>query len=228
MKLVRKGITTFVNAKVSDKTEKTPFNFTLRWFSPVSVLLAAAQHLIGVTKSLPKTSSSQPAPRGAQRCHHSSDGWSKRPTIRTLEEAIRSLQSRNSVISKSTSHCGTANLRIGNASHGARKIRYAEVAYHRAVTLNPTDAESYNNLVSVGIVKTVSARARSFQQSDNLDQKFLKAKYNQAVSLRRMGTSLFGICFPQLIKSSPGYSLAYDGLAVTLPKPEERRRRYLS
>jgi len=137
-----------------------------------------------------------------------------------FEEAIRTY---NRVIALSVNQprtAATANLRIGNAYMAQGKFGNAEVAYQRAVTLNPTDAESYNNLgEALGELKQYPRALEAFTKAITLDQKLLKAKYNQAVSYDRMGNFRYSeFVFRNLIKSSPGYSLAYDGLAVTLSK----------
>ena len=90
----------------------------------------------------------------------------------------------------------------------------------RAIALNPTDAESYNNLgEALGELKQYPRALEAFNKAISLDQKLLKAKYNQAVSYDRMGNFRYSeFVFRSLIKSSPHYSLSYDGLAVTLSK----------
>jgi Putative Zn-dependent protease, contains TPR repeats len=137
-----------------------------------------------------------------------------------FEEAIRTY---NRVIALSANQphtAATANLRIGNAYMAQGKFGNAEVAYERAVALNPADAESYNNLgEALGELKQYPRALEAFTRAITLDQKLLKAKYNQAVSYDRMGNFRYSeFVFRNLIKSNPGYSLAYDGLAVTLSK----------
>ena len=109
---------------------------------------------------------------------------------------------------------------MGNVYMAQGKFENAEVAFARAVTLNPTDAESYNNLgEALGELKQYPRALEAFNKAINLDQKLLKAKYNQAVSYDRMGNFRYSeFVFRSLIKNSPTYSLAYDGLAVTLSK----------
>jgi len=137
-----------------------------------------------------------------------------------FEEAIRTY---NRVIALSANQprtAATANLRIGNVYMAQGKFGNAEVAYERAVSLNPADAESYNNLgEALGELKQYPRALEAFTKAITLDQKLLKAKYNQAVSYDRMGNFRYSeFVFRNLIKSNPGYSLAYDGLAVTLSK----------
>jgi len=88
------------------------------------------------------------------------------------------------------------------------------------ITLNPIDAESYNNLgEALGELKQYPRAIEAFNKALGLDPKLLKAKYNQAVSYDRMGNFRYSeFVFRSLIKSNPGYSLSYDGLAVTLSK----------
>jgi tetratricopeptide (TPR) repeat protein len=137
-----------------------------------------------------------------------------------FEEAIRIY---NRVISLSANQpraAAVANLRIGNAYMAQGKFGNAEVAFARAVALNPSDAESYNNLgEALGELKQYPRALEAFTKAINLDQKLLKAKYNQAVSYDRMGNFRYSeFVFRSLIKNNPRYSLAYDGLAVTLSK----------
>jgi Flp pilus assembly protein TadD len=137
-----------------------------------------------------------------------------------FEEAIRNF---NRVITLSTNQpaaAAIANLMIGNAYMAQGKFGNAEVAFERAVTLNPTSAETYNNLgEALGELKQYPRALEAFNKAIGLDQKLLKAKYNQAVSYDRMGNFKYAeFVFRNLIKSNPNYSLSYDGLAVTLSK----------
>jgi Flp pilus assembly protein TadD len=53
------------------------------------------------------------------------------------------------------------------------KFDNAEVAYQRAVTLNPTDAESYNNLgEALGELKQYPLALEAFTKAITLDQKY--------------------------------------------------------
>jgi tetratricopeptide (TPR) repeat protein len=137
-----------------------------------------------------------------------------------FDEAIRIY---NRVIALSANQSRTAalaNLRIGNAYMTQGKFGNAQIAFERAVTLNPADAESYNNLgEALGELKQYPRAIEAFIKALSLDPKLLKAKYNQAVSYDRMGNFRYSeFVFRSLIKSNPGYSLSYDGLAVTLSK----------
>ncbi|HEV7473137.1 MAG TPA: tetratricopeptide repeat protein [Pyrinomonadaceae bacterium] len=137
-----------------------------------------------------------------------------------FEEALRTY---NRVIALSTNQpriAAIAQFRIGNVYMAQGKFGNAEVAYERAVALNPNDAESYNNLgEALGELKQYPRALEAFSRAISLDQKLLKAKYNQAVSYDRMGNFRYSeFVFRSLIKSNPAYSLSYDGLAVTLSK----------
>lgn len=139
---------------------------------------------------------------------------------RQFDEAIRVY---NRVIALSANQPRTAALahfRIGNAYMAQGKFGNAEVAFQRAVALNPNDAESYNNLgEALGELKQYPRALEAFTKATNLDQRMLKAKYNQAVSYDRMGNFRYSeFVFRSLIKSNPRYALAFDGLAVTLSK----------
>ena len=113
-----------------------------------------------------------------------------------------------------------ANFRIGNTYMAQGKFGNAEVAFERAVTLDPTNADSYNNLgEALGELKQYPRALEAFNKAIALDQKLLKAKYNQAVTYDRMGNFRYSeFVFRSLIKNNPNYSLSYDGLAVTLSK----------
>ncbi len=129
----------------------------------------------------------------------------------------------NRVIALSVSQprvAAAANFRIGNVYMTQRKFGNAEVAFERAVTLNPSDAESHNNLgEALGELKQYPRALEAFNRATNLDPTLLKAKYNQAVSYDRMGNFRYSeFVFRSLIKANPQYSLGYDGLAVTLSK----------
>jgi tetratricopeptide (TPR) repeat protein len=137
-----------------------------------------------------------------------------------FEEAVRTY---NRVIALSANQprtSATAHFRIGNVYMAQGKFGNAEVAFQRAISLNPSEAESYNNLgEALGELKQYPRALEAFTKAINLDQKLLKAKYNQAVSYDRMGNFRYSeFVFRSLIKNNPRYSLAFDGLAVTLSK----------
>jgi tetratricopeptide (TPR) repeat protein len=189
-----------------------------------SVHAAAQQPARSATKSLPKASAAAqvkpantPAPNEIQQLLSAGQAAHEQGRF---EEAIRNF---NRVIALSANQprtAATANLMIGNAYMAQGKFGNAEVAFERAVTLNPTSAESYNNLgEALGELKQYPRALEAFNKAISLDQKLLKAKYNQAVSYDRMGNFRYSeFVFRNLIKSSPNYSLSYDGLAVTLSK----------
>ena len=137
-----------------------------------------------------------------------------------FEEAVRTYNRVIALSSNQPRTAAIANLRIGNAYMAQRKFGNAEVAFARAVALNPGDAESYNNLgEALGELKQYPRALEAFTKAINLDQKLLKAKYNQAVSYDRMRNFRYSeFVFRNLIKNNPRYSLAFDGLAVTLSK----------
>jgi tetratricopeptide (TPR) repeat protein len=100
------------------------------------------------------------------------------------------------------------------------KFENAAIGYQRATTLNPDYAEAYNDLgEALGEMKQYPRAIEAFNKAFALDSTLLKAKYNQAVTYDRMGNFRYSeFVFRNLIKGSPEYSLAYDGLAVTLSK----------
>ncbi|HSS18547.1 MAG TPA: tetratricopeptide repeat protein [Pyrinomonadaceae bacterium] len=137
-----------------------------------------------------------------------------------FDEAIRTYNRVIALTANQPRIASTANLRIGNAYMAQGKFGNAQAAFERAVALNPNDAESYNNLgEALGELKQYKPALEAFTRAVTLDGKMLKAKYNQAVSYDRMGNFKYSeFVFRNLIKSYPNYSLAYDGLAVTLSK----------
>jgi len=137
-----------------------------------------------------------------------------------FDEAIRIYNRVIALSAKQSRMAASANFRIGNAYMVQGKFGNAEVAFARAVALNPSDAESYNNLgEALGELKQYPRAIEAFNKAVSLDPKLLKAKYNQAVSYDRMGNFRYSeFVFRNLIKTNPGYSLSYDGLAVTLSK----------
>ena len=99
-----------------------------------------------------------------------------------FEEAIRTY---NRVIALSANQSRTAaiaNLRIGNAYMAQGKFGNAQVAFERAVTLNPTDAEAYNNLgEALGELKQYPRALEAFNKAISLDVKTHAAKLRPRV-----------------------------------------------
>lgn len=137
-----------------------------------------------------------------------------------FDEAVRIFNRVITLTNNRGPLAAAANFRIGNAYMAQRKFGNAQVAFERAIALNPSDAESYNNLgEALGELKNYPRALEAFSRAITLDSRLLKAKYNQAVSYDRMGNFKYSeFVFRSLIKSSPNYSLPYDGLAVTLSK----------
>jgi len=113
-----------------------------------------------------------------------------------------------------------ANYLIGNVQMAQRKFGNAQLAYERATTLNPNYAEGWNGLgEALGELKQFPRAIDAFNKAVGLDPTLLKAKYNQAITYDRMKNFRYSeFVFRNLIKNSPTYALAYDGLAVTLSK----------
>jgi tetratricopeptide (TPR) repeat protein len=137
-----------------------------------------------------------------------------------FDEAIATYNRVITLSSNNARNAAVANLKIGNAYMVQRKFENAAIGYQRAATLNPDYAEAYNNLgEALGELKQYPRAIEAFNKAFALDPTLLKAKYNQAVTYDRMGNFRYSeFVFKNLIKSSPDYSLAYDGLAVTLSK----------
>jgi tetratricopeptide (TPR) repeat protein len=220
------GVSPAMSAKRENRTDKAMFRIlvTCLFLASFAVHAAAQQPTKSPTRSPPKTSTapqvkaaSTTAPNEIQQLITAGQTAHEQGRF---EEAIRNF---NRVIALSTNQPGNAaiaNLMIGNAYMAQGKFGNAEVAFQRAVTLNPTSAESYNNLgEALGELKQYPRALEAFNKAISLDQKLLKAKYNQAVSYDRMGNFRYSeFVFRNLIRSSPTYSLSYDGLAVTLSK----------
>ncbi|MDQ2922378.1 MAG: tetratricopeptide repeat protein [Acidobacteriota bacterium] len=137
-----------------------------------------------------------------------------------FDEAIATYNRVIALSANNARNAAVANLKIGNAYMVQRKFENAAIGYQRAATLNPDYAEAYNNLgEALGELKQYPRAIEAFNKAFALDPTLLKAKYNQAVTYDRMGNFRYSeFVFRNLIKSSPEYSLAYDGLAVTLSK----------
>ena len=137
-----------------------------------------------------------------------------------FDEALRTYNRVITLTANQPRVAASAYLRIGNLYMSQGKFGNAQAAYERAVALNPSDAESYNNLgEALGELRQYQRALDAFTRAANLDQKLVKAKYNQAVSYDRMGNFRYAeFVYRHLIQTNPNYSLAYDGLAVTLSK----------
>ena len=136
------------------------------------------------------------------------------------EEAIAAFN-RVLVLSKNQPRAAAvANFLIGNVNMSQKKFGNAEIAYQKAIALNPGHADSYNNLgEALGELKQFPRAIEAFAKAIALEPTLLKARYNQAVTYDRMRNFKYAeFVFRNLIKSYPKYSLGYDGLAVTLSK----------
>ncbi|HEY5884775.1 MAG TPA: tetratricopeptide repeat protein [Pyrinomonadaceae bacterium] len=136
------------------------------------------------------------------------------------EEAITAY---NRVIALSRNQpraAAVANFLIGNVNMSQKKFGNAEIAFQKAIALNPAHADSYNNLgEALGELKQFPRAIDAFAKAIALNPALLKARYNQAVTYDRMRNFRYSeFVFRNLIKSYPQYALGYDGLAVTLSK----------
>ena len=139
---------------------------------------------------------------------------------RRFDEALRNYNRVITLTSNRGPLAADANFGVGNINMAQGKFGNAQVAYERAIAINPFDAESYNYLgEALGELKQYPRALEALNRAISLDQKLLKAKYNQAVTYDRMGNARYSeFVFRNLIKTNPNYSLSYDGLAVTLSK----------
>ncbi len=136
------------------------------------------------------------------------------------EEAIAAFNRVLALSKNQPRTAAVANFLIGNVNMTQKKFGNAEIAYQKAIALNPSHPDSYNNLgEALGELKQFPRAIDAFTKAIALDPLLLKARYNQAVTYDRMKNFRYSeFVFRNLIKSYPKYSLGYDGLAVTLSK----------
>lgn len=210
-------------AQRTQRTHRVVFSFVVLLLALSSPLAKGQQPTKASPRSLPKASPTNrvnPSDTSANDPQQLLLAGQAAHDQGRFEDAIRIF---NRVIALSANQprvASAANLRIGNAYMAQGKFANAEVAFERAVALNPADAESYNNLgEALGELRQYQRAIEAFTRAIALDAKLLKAKYNQAVSYDRMGNFRYSeFVFRSLIKTNPNYSLSYDGLAVTLSK----------
>lgn len=136
------------------------------------------------------------------------------------EEAIR-LQ--NQIIGLSVQAPKTAaraHFNIGNAYMQMKKFDLAVAAFQRAVAVDGNLAEAFNNLgESLGELRQYPRALEAFTRAAALDPGLSKARYNMGVTYDRLGQLKYAeFIYRHLIRDKPEYSLAYDGLAVSLSK----------
>ncbi len=137
-----------------------------------------------------------------------------------FEEALRIYRSIIALSATAPKNASLAHLRIGSVYMAQRKFENAVVAFQRAISLNPMDAEAQNNLgEALGELKQYARAIEAFNRAAGLDTTLLRARYNQGVTYGRMGNARYAeFVFRNLMKSNPNYALAYDGLAATLSR----------
>ena len=141
------------------------------------------------------------------------------------DEAIATFNRVITLTANRPETAAVASFLIGNVNMTQRKFGNAQIAYERATTLNPNYAEAWNSLgEALGELKQFPRAIEAFNKAVALDSTLLKAKYNQAVTYDRMKNFRYSeFVFRNLIRNNPTYSLAYDGLAVTLSKAGRAR-----
>ena len=137
-----------------------------------------------------------------------------------FDEAIAAFNRVVALSANKPETAAVASFLIGNVQMAQRKFGAAQLAYERAIALNPNYAEAWNSLgEALGELKQFPRAIEAFNRAVGLDPTLLKAKYNQAVTYDRMKNFRYSeFVFRNLIKNNPTYALAYDGLAVTLSK----------
>ena len=197
-------------------------------------LVVAAIILVVTTSSI--TAQKQPTPIGKARPRTAVTTPAKPPAGGEIDKLLASGQDAheagrfdeaiaayNRVIALSKGQpraAAVANFLIGNVNMSQKKFGNAEIAYQKSIALNPSHADSYNNLgEALGELKQFPRAIDAFAKAIALDPRLLKARYNQAVTYDRMRNFRYSeFVFRNLIKSYPTYALGYDGLAVTLSK----------
>ena len=190
-------------------------------FLAVTVSGATAQTPAPTGKPRPRTVATTPpkAPAGNEVDRLLATGQDAHEAGR-YEEAIAAY---NRVIALSKNQpraAAVANFLIGNVNMSQKKFGNAEIAFQKSIALNPSHADSYNNLgEALGELKQFPRAIDAFAKATALNPALLKARYNQAVTYDRMRNFRYSeFVFRNLIKSYPQYALGYDGLAVTLSK----------
>lgn len=137
-----------------------------------------------------------------------------------FDDALRSYSRALGLSLRDPKTGATASMKMGSVYLAQRKLDNAIASFQRAISLNPASAEANNYLgESLGELKQYGRAMESFNRALVLDPTLLRARYNQGVTYARMGNSKYSeFVFRGLIKSSPDYSLGYDGLAVTLSR----------
>lgn len=137
-----------------------------------------------------------------------------------FDEALRIYSQVIALALKDPKVSATANLRIGSINLAQRKTDNAVSSFQRVITLAPDMAEAHNYLgEALGELKQYTRAIQSFNRAVALDPQLLRARYNMGVTYARMGNPKYSeFVFRALIKNSPGYSLGFDGLAVTLSR----------
>lgn len=137
-----------------------------------------------------------------------------------LDEAIQTYSRIVSISTNAPVLAATAHLRTGGIYMSQRKFENAVIAFQKAVSLQPSSAEASNHLgEALGELKQFPKALEAFNRAVTLDPGLLKARYNQGVTYDRMRNFKYSeFVFKSLIKQAPQYSLAYDGLAITLSK----------
>jgi len=145
-----------------------------------------------------------------------------------FDEAIATFNRVMALSTDKPETAAVASFLIGNVNIAQRKFGNAQIAYERAAMLNPNYAEAWNSLgEALGELKQFPRAIAAFNKAVALDSTLLKAKYNQAVTYDRMKNFRYSeFVFRNLIKNNPTYSLAYDGLAVTLSKAGRMKKRF--
>lgn len=187
----------------------------------VFALPVAAQRNRAVTtnsqRATPSTTAKAPAPTEIDKLLAAGQDAHQ---ARRYDEAIAAFNRVMTLSANNRQTAAVASFLIGNVNMSQRKFGNAEIAYERAITLNPSYSDAWNNLGEArGELKQFPRALEAFTKAVALDPTLLKARYNQAVTYDRMKNFRYSeFVFRNIIKQNPNYSLAYDGLAVTLSK----------
>ena len=192
----------------------------VRWLASTLLILNLAS--AGVTQQTRVTSTrTQVASEVQQLLQRGQNAQDQR----RFDEALNSYSRALVLSARDARLAATTNLKIGSVYLVQRKLDSALASFQRAVSLSPDSAEAQNYLgETLGELKQFTRAIDCFNRAITLDASLLRARYNMGVTYARMGNPKYAeFVFRSLIKNSPGYSLGYDGLAVTLSRSGRAR-----
>jgi len=136
------------------------------------------------------------------------------------DDAIRAYNQIAVIASGEPNVAARAQLSLGNTYMQMKKFDLAMGAFQRAISLDANLAEAHNNIgEALGEQRQYPRALEAFTRASTLDPGLSKARYNMGITYDRLGQLKYAeFIYRHLIRDKPEYSLAYDGLAVTLSK----------